>query len=306
MQRVLITGAGGFIAGHAARAFNAAGWRTAGAGRSDRQRQSQLFQSFDRLDFEDAGAVQSLLARLQPDAVVHLAAPSSVPQSMQSPLADFRGQLLPAAHLFEAVRLAAPAARLILVSSAAVYGDPAALPVAEDTPLKPISAYGFHKLQQELLADEYVALYGLRVCKARIFSTYGENLRRLAVWDIASRVLSGSHEVRGTGEETRDYLDVRDVARTLVCLAQHGAFRGEPVNVAAGEEVSIRTLAFEIFRLLGIKASPRFTGETIAGNPRRWRADVRALLALGCVPGRWTDGLARTLQWIREQKETQR
>src|SRR5258706_14656841 len=98
---------------------------------------------------------------------------------MQSPLTDFHGQLLRAAPLFEAVRLSAPEARIVLVSSAAVYGNAVTLPVAENAPLAPISAYGFHKLQQETLADEYVALYALRACKARIFSTYGENLRRL-------------------------------------------------------------------------------------------------------------------------------
>jgi UDP-glucose 4-epimerase len=302
VQSVLITGAGGFIAGHAARAFSAAGWRTIGAGRSDRHTQAPLFSSFERIDLNDAAAAASLLDRVRPDAVVHLAAPSSVPQSMHSPLTDFHGQLLPAAHLFEAVRLSVPEARIVLVSSAAVYGNAVTLPVAESAPLAPISAYGFHKLQQELLADEYVALYALRVCKARIFSTYGENLRRLAVWDIARRALAGNYDVYGTGEETRDYLDVHDVARALVCLGQHGAFRGEAVNVASGQEISIRTLASEIFRLLGIDSVPRFTGQAIAGNPLRWRADVGVLRALGCSPAGWADGLARTLQWLREQQ----
>jgi UDP-glucose 4-epimerase len=300
-RSVLITGAGGFLAGHFADAFAAAGWRTIGVGRTDPNRQAERFDGFDLHDVADTEHNVSLLERYTPDAVVHLAAPASVQQSMRNPLADVHGHVLPTAGLLESIRIAGIDTRVILVSSAAVYGDPATLPVREDAPLAPISPYGFHKLQQETLLDEYVRIHGLRGCKARIFSTYGEHLRRLAVWDIARRALAGHRAVFGSGDETRDYLYAGDAGRAICVLAEQAACGGEAVNVASGEAVTIRSLAEEIFRAVGAEDAPDFTGETLAGSPLRWRADVTRLQSLGFTAPRWSSGLPRTIRWIREQ-----
>ena len=297
-KTVLITGAGGFLAGHVAAAFSSAGWRTIGIGRTDPHRQAERFEIFDLRDVVDIEHDISLLERYAPDAIVHLAAPASVQQSVRNPLADVQGHVLPTAALLESIRIAAIDTRVILISSAAVYGDPESLPVSEDAPLAPISPYGFHKLQQELLLDDYVRIHGLRGCKARIFSTYGENLRRLAVWDIARRALADHFTVYGSGEETRDYLYAGDAARAICCLAERAECNGEAVNVASGEGVTIRVLAEEIFRLAGIDAAPEFTGEMLPGSPRRWRADVTRLRNLGCPPSPWAAGLERTINWI--------
>jgi len=301
-NRVLITGAGGFLAGHIAAAFNAAGWRTIGVGRSDPNGQAKLFEHFELRDVAEIEGNLSLLERFAPAATVHLAAPANVQQSIRDPVADLRGHSVPTAALLESIRVAGIDTRVILISSAAVYGDPETLPVREDAPPAPISPYGFHKLQQEALLDEYVRIHGLRGCKARIFSTYGENLRRLAVWEIARRALAGHYEVYGSGDETRDYLYAGDAARAICCLAEHAPFEGEAVNVASGEAVTIRTLAEEIFRAAGIVAAPRFTGETLPGSPRRWRADVTRLRELGCAAADWSSGLTRTIDWIRAQR----
>lgn len=283
-KTVVLTGAGGFLAGHFAAAFTAAGWKTVGIGRPE---------------LAAADGIRTVIERQAPDALVHLAGPASVPKSVLDPHADFLGQALPAANVFEAVRLAGAPLRVVLISSAAVYGDPASLPVGEDAPLAPISPYGFHKLHQELLLDEAVRLHGMGGCKVRIFSTYGENLRRLAVWEMTRRALAGDRHVFGSGEETRDYLYAGDAGRAVVAIAENADFRGEAINVASGEEISIRVLASEVYRLAGIDGPPQFTGETLAGSPAHWRADVTRLRALGFDPPSWSSGLARTVAWIR-------
>ena len=270
-------------------------------GRSDRNGQARLFRSFHFLDLAGLGPLVSLVGDLRPDLIVHLAAPASVPQSILDPRADLLGHVTPTAQALESIRQASPPTRFLLVSSAAVYGNPETLPVAEDAPLTPISPYGVHKVQQELLVDEFAALHGVRACKARLFSTYGENLCRLAVWEIARRALAGDPEVYGTGQESRDYLDAADVARAVVCLAEHADFRGEAINVGSGTEVSIAELAREIFRLTGLSATPKFSGLAMAGSPIRWRADVRRLLALGWPGAVWSGGLKRTVDWIASQ-----
>ena len=70
--------------------------------------------------------------------------------------------------------------RVLLLSSAAVYGSPTSLPMREDMMTKPISPYGYHKHLQEMILTEYFELFGIRCCAARIFSTYGPGLRHLA------------------------------------------------------------------------------------------------------------------------------
>jgi UDP-glucose 4-epimerase len=298
-RTVLITGAGGFLAGHVASRFVEAGWRAIGVGRSDANAQAPQFDSFLLNDLSEPSRIVSTLERYAPEAVVHLAAPASVQQSVRSPLADFVSHVSPTAHVFDAVRSSGLSARLVLVSSAAVYGNPANVPVSESAPLAPISPYGFHKLHQELLVDEYTKIHGLRCCKARVFSTYGENLRRLAVWEIARRALSGDYRVHGTGDEMRDYLYADDVARAIVAITERAECRGEAINVASGEAVSIRTLAGEIFRLLGIDASPSFSGDSLPGSPERWCADVGRLRSLGFPEASWSRGLPATIEWIR-------
>jgi nucleoside-diphosphate-sugar epimerase len=295
---VMLTGAGGFLAGHFARAFAAAGWQTFGIGRSDRDKQAGLFEEFVLADLSNLSVVTAFAGRVRPDILVHLAAPASVAESIDDPLADLQAHIIPTANVLYALRRSSPDTRVLLISSAAVYGSPASLPISEDARLAPISPYGFHKLQQELLVDQYAALHGLRTCKARIFSTYGERLRRLAVWEIARRALAGNPEVFGTGEESRDYLDVTDVARAVVCIADRMPFEGEAINVASGVDVSVATMAAEIFRLVGLSEAPRFTGQTLPGNPIRWRADITRLRKLGCAGASWPSGLARTIAWI--------
>jgi UDP-glucose 4-epimerase len=299
MQKtVVLTGGGGFLAGHIARAFDAAGWRTTGIGRSDPNHQAGRFAAFHFDDLSDPKRIASIFERDGPEALVHLAAPASVPESVRNPREDFRAHVMPTLNVFEAVRIARGPIRVVLISSAAVYGNPDSLPVSESAPLAPISPYGFHKVHQELLLDEYAAIHGVRGCKARLFSTYGENQRRLAVWDIARRAIGGETTVMGSGDETRDYLYAGGAGRAIVIIAERGELRGEAINVSSGEEVSIRGLAAEIFRLAAVNGEPRFTGETLPGSPSRWRADISRLLALGFEPPSWSSGLGRTIEWI--------
>lgn len=303
MQRsVVLTGAGGFLAGHCAAAFRSRDWRVVGVGRSEPPAaQAGTFDEFHRDALQSPEPLAAVLARSRADALVHLAAPASVPQSWRDRRADFEAHVIPTVNMLEAVRAAAPSARVIVVSSAAVYGEPAALPIREDAPLAPISPYGFHKMHQELLLREYVRLHGIRGCIARVFSTYGENLRRLAVWEMTRRALAGHHDVLGSGDEARDYLYAGDVAAALAAVAEKAECDGQAINIASGQEVRIRDLASEIYALAGIDDAPHFTGEAMTGSPARWRADVSRLRALGFEAPDWSRGLRQTIRWIIDQ-----
>ncbi len=300
MPGALITGGGGFLAGAVARAFRAAGWQCVGIGRSDPNAQAALYSTFYLAELDNSDRFAELIERYEPSIVIHLAGPSSVAASVSRPQADLRDHIGPIATALEGMRLANRGARFLLVSSAAVYGNPEVLPVAESAPARPVSPYGFHKLMQEMLVDEYHSVFGVPAIKARLFSTFGEGLRKLAVWEIAKRALREEYVVRGTGDEVRDYLHADGIAEALLAITQRASFAGEAINVASGQGTTIRELASQIYEALGISVPPRFTGSMDRGNPTAWIADISKLTSLGFAAAVDQDVLLRrTVDWIR-------
>jgi nucleoside-diphosphate-sugar epimerase len=251
-------------------------------------------------DLNDRGFLRNLMRTHRADRIVFAAGPADVQRSFDDPATDFKQQLLPLLNVLEENRVAERPAGVVLVSSAAIYGNPTAIPVAETAAASPISPYGFHKLQQELLVDQYLALYGMPAVKARVFSTFGPGLRHLAVWDIARRAMSGQYGLWGTGRESRDYLHVTDIALALERIADRSALRGEVVNVASGRETPIARIAEIAFAELGVTEPPEFRGTELSGSPTRWRADISRLEALGFEATYTLErGLKETVDWIK-------
>lgn len=275
---VLVTGHHGFLGRHIAARYAAAGHAVVGAGRP-------------KIEIPSA-AFEQLLARARPELVVHCAGPASVPASIADPDADRAGAVEVLRGLLE--RLGS--ARLVLVSSAAVYGQPATLPVTEDAPVAPVSPYGHNRVDAERLVLDS----GVRVVVARVFSAYGEGLRRQVLWDIARSALAGGHvELAGTGAESRDFVHARDVARAIEVITERADFEGEIVNVGTGVETPIARLAELITAELGL-GEVRFSGVERPGDPARWRADITRLRGLGFEPAvSIEDGAASYARWAR-------
>jgi UDP-glucose 4-epimerase len=226
-----------------------------------------------------------LLVAERPMACVHCAGSASVPLSMESPEIDFRGNTALTFEVLDLLRRQAPGCHFLLLSSAAVYGNPAALPVTEAHSPAPLSPYGYHKWQSELLCEEFSRVYGLPTTSARIFSAYGPGLRRQVVWDICARVLGGgSLMLRGTGSETRDFIHAADVARALELLARLSPGEAELYNLATGREVTIHELAALVTEVLQPDLAVNFDGVVRPGDPLHWRADTTKIAALGFVP----------------------
>jgi UDP-glucose 4-epimerase len=298
----LICGASGFLGSHTAAIFHEYGWKVIGAGRGDALGLEQYPKQvpFLRGDFESPVFVSQLMHEIRPSRLVFAAGPSNVQRSILDPVGDFRDQMLALIQVLWAVSQMSNPPGVLLVSSAAIYGNTQKSPVTEHESPNPISPYGFHKLGQEGLLDEFGKLYGVPVCKARVFSTYGRGLRRLAVWEITQRALAGNYKLHGTGEETRDYLHVSDVARALECIARYAPFKGEIINIASGQESCMELVASLIYQTLDVSVTPKFDGQCLAGSPLRWRANVSTLLALGFKQQIPIEiGIKDTVEWIK-------
>jgi UDP-glucose 4-epimerase len=204
--------------------------------------------------------------------------------------------------LLNALRKAKQRIRFVFLSSAAVYGNPRALPVLETSDLIPISPYGFHKVCSEALVREYAALHGLDALSLRIFSAYGPGLRRQVVYDVVRRIRPGSSlRLDGTGMESRDFVHATDVARAAFCALERAPGRGEAYNVASGTETTLRALATQLRKLCG-DGPIEFSGKVRTGDPANWRADIAALVALGFRPTMSIDeGLRQVAEWVQTE-----
>jgi UDP-glucose 4-epimerase len=303
-RTILIPGVAGFLGRHLAREFLQRGWRVAGLDVVAAEN-APPGVDYRRLALPDP-ALGDFIREVRPAACVHCAGRASVALSLSDPAADFHDAVPVTFALLEALRRQAPECRTVLLSSAAVYGNPQTLPVGETQPPAPLSPYGYHKLLGEILAEEFSRLYALPTASVRIFSAYGPGLRRQVVWDICTRVLTtGTLRLRGTGQESRDFIHAADVAAALAVLIDGAPCQGERYNVASGRETTIAALATTLLEALGVKITPEFDGTATPGDPRNWRADISRLGALGFSPSIGLEaGLRSVAAWALAELQT--
>ena len=229
----------------------------------------------------------ALLAVERPAICVNAAGRASVPASMDAPLADFEASTALTYQVLDDLRRFSPSTAFLHLSSAAVYGDPARLPVSEDDPAAPISPYGWHRRLSEMVVEAHARLFGVRAASLRIFSAFGAGLRRQVIWDLAIKAratAAGPLHLKGGPDDSRDFIHGADVAEALACVAERGTLTGECYNVATGRETLIAEVAAQVLRCSGRPVELAFDHAPAPGVPGRWRADVSRLAALGFAP----------------------
>jgi UDP-glucose 4-epimerase len=281
-MRLLITGCRGFIGGSFGRYAQAQGHQVFGLGRTS-QPPAEWPGLYAAADVAHAD-LSGVISEFQPDALFHGAGSASVGASFSAPPEDLRATVQTFSNVLDAVRRAGAAPLVIFPSSAAVYGNPATLPVREDAPVQPLSPYGFHKAMCEMLAQQYATCFGLRVLVCRLFSVYGPAQKRLLVHQLFAQLESESPELRleGTGEETRDYLYIDDLSAAVLALAeaeqpQRQSAGCSIVNVASGNSTRVGALAETLTRLSGSGKRVVAAGQPRLGDPPHWEACIRRL-----------------------------
>lgn len=246
-RTVLVTGAGGFVGPHLARALAAHGDRVEGLG-LEPPREAPL-AAWHPAHLRDRAGLERAVATARPDAVVHLAGQSSAARSFEAPEETFEVNVLGTWRLLEAVRAAAPSARVIVVASGEVYGpQPEGTRTGESAPFVPVSPYALSKAAADALSEAFARAHGLKVIRVRAFGHTGPGQdARFVVPSFAKQIAAierGEAEAVlrvGNLEVTRDLTDVRDVAAAYVALLERGR-PGEAYNVCRGEGVTLTSV----------------------------------------------------------------
>lgn len=308
MKRMVITGINGFI-GRSAGEYFKKDYEITGidlaASCSGAASDGRRFTYYQCNMAKEPAELASILTDAQPDVILHCAGSANVGASVANPLADFEGNLQSYYQLLLALQPFEMRPKIIFFSSAAVYGNPKRLPVRETDEMAPISPYGLHKRMCEELSSYYNRVHGYQIRSIRVFSAYGSGLRKQLLWDIYQKYRRmGEIRLFGTGDETRDFIHITDIMEAIrLILAYDGP--EEIFNVANGEEISIRELAQTYAVKLGEPEEiVSFNGETKAGDPKNWRADISLLRGLGYEKKmELADGIGGYVGWVRGLEE---
>ena len=199
------------------------------------------------------------------------------------------------------MKLYNPKAQLIYPSSPAVQGEHPDKPIKEEYIGKPASPYGYHKKIVEELCQSYSKEYGLNISIIRLFSVYGNGLKKQLLWDACKKLCSTRDEAVfwGTGKETRDFIHIKDVLSLFEILIRKKS-RFLLINGGSGTKHSVRKVVEIIRDLLGSNVSINFDNRVNQGNPMYYWADTQKLASYGFITKKnLNQELKNYIEWVK-------
>lgn len=299
MKKMIVTGGAGFLGSAAANYFRERGFQIYGVGHG--YVENSHFTSWISSDV----TIESLKATgIIPDVIIHCASGGSVHHSTINPHEDFLKCVLSTANVLEFSRQTCPGVRVIVPSSAAVYGNVSKTPIFVTDPLKPVSPYGTHKKLVEELCTMYQKEYGIDVALIRFFSIYGEGLQKQLLWEACRKlsITSGPVEFWGTGNEVRDWLHVSDALR-LIDRVLDMEKNNIPlvINGGSGIGVTINDVVSMLRSELNSSAEIIFNNQVREGDPKFYIADMSQVVDYNAKI-QLSDGLKKYVAWFRRSE----
>jgi len=254
-MKYLVTGGAGFIGSHITHALlkqNADVRILDNFSSGNRENLKGLDVEIIEGDLRDASCVTEAVRGV--NIIFHEAAFVSVPESMEKPQECFDVNVTGTSVLLEAARKAG-VRRVVVASSAAVYGDSTAMPLVEDTPLKQLSPYATSKRINEMYAELFTNHFELEVVALRYFNVYGPRQRPDSMYAAAvpifiRRMLDGKPiTIYGDGGQTRDLVNVRDVVQANLLASRHPSAPGQIFNVCTGVETRLLDLLDILYKI---------------------------------------------------------
>ncbi|MFA6530682.1 MAG: SDR family oxidoreductase [Candidatus Micrarchaeia archaeon] len=312
MSKYLVTGGAGFIGSHIVDALVAANHSVRvlddfSTGSLENIGHLDGKIELMRGDISDKETVDSAVKGM--DYIFHEAAQTSVVDSIKNPVKtwdiNIKGTklLLNAAVKFKVKKL-------VLASSANIYGNDPMLPKLEDMPPKPSSPYGESKLMDELMSRKYYETDKLKSVCLRYFNVYGPRQSPSSEYSgvisiFMKKIIDGEQPmIYGDGNQTRDFIYVADVVRANLLAMKSTKAAGEVINVATGKETSLKELVKSINVIAGT-AIEALHGPERVGDIARSVADIsKARKLLGFEPKYSLEqGLGSTVEWFKSQGE---
>ena len=308
MPTSLVTGGGGFIGSHLVDALLARGDVVRVLDNFSTGKRENLQHNIEKIELLTGDLRESEIlneAVQGVDYIFHQAAFISVPQSMEDPDSCFDINVNGTGKLLAAARTAG-VKRVVLASSAAVYGENEAVPLSEDEEPDPLSPYAASKSINEIYARLFTKHLGLNVVALRYFNVYGPRQNPAsdyaAVIPIFINILEDEGElvIFGDGLQTRDFVYIADVVQANIQASESRKAPGKVFNICSGQEISLLDLLEKLSTIYNRKILPSFQearpGDIYRslGDPNKAREILEFSSATSIV-----DGLDETAVWIR-------
>jgi UDP-glucose 4-epimerase len=223
------------------------------------------------------------------DYIFHFAANASVPESVENEDLNFRSNVIGTYNIIRKAAKLRPS--IIFASSSAIYGEYNGKRVSEQDFAKPNSPYGLSKLIDEDLCFHYGRMYGIKIIAFRLFNVYGPRHKRYVIPDLMEKLFQASKKTTkrdivmlGTGNEIRDFVNIKDVVRALVLPLKRDDMWGETYNVGSGTYTRIKDLVYLILNELNEKYNITFSGKSWHGDISGLYADINKIRCFGFEP----------------------
>ena len=253
-MKVLVTGAAGFIGTYVVQALLKQQFTVVAVDNLSTGTKSNIVKDtrFYELDITE-NDLENVFLREQPDYVIHLAAQSSVFNSMLKPMEDCQANLIGTLNILRFSKQY-NVKKCVFASTAAVYGNPSILPIKEDSKLAPLSFYALSKLSAENYILLYEKLFNLKSCILRFSNVFGPLQAGGVITSILDRLLEGKDPVIFDGSQTRDFIYVKDVA--AACIQSLTSESTGIFNISSSTEISIQQVFEGLTELTGVRTNP--------------------------------------------------
>ena len=279
MEKVFITGMTGFIGAHLARLCHSRGMEVHGTTFSkEEQAVAEELGNISKVyycDVRDRKSVESLIGKIFPQKIFHLAAQSFPTVSWEQPAETIETNVVGTVNVFEAVKKLKLDSVIVVACSSAEYGqiffDPKNCPVSEEMPLLPLHPYGVSKVAQDLLAYQYFKNFGIKSVRCRIFNTTGPGKTKDASADWAlqiAKIEAGLQKPEifvGNLKTFRDITDGRDMAAALLAASEK-CKHGEVYNLSSSKTYEMKDVLGKLVNLSKEKISIRVDEKRLRPN----------------------------------------
>jgi UDP-glucose 4-epimerase len=309
MDKFLVTGGAGFIGSNICNKLVSQGCFVRVIDNLLTGKKSNLASISDKIEFIEADmgnpdAARQVMKGI--DVVLHQGALPSVPRSVDDPALTHRHCVDATFALLLAAR-DAKIKRFVYAASSSAYGDTPILPKVETMPVNPLSPYAAAKLMGEYYCSVFYKVFGLETIALRYFNVFGPHQDPTSQYAAAipafvtSILKDKPPTIYGDGEQSRDFTYVDNVVEANLLAARTKQTKGEVVNVACGEAITVNAIIDMINKIVGKNVKPAYVPSR-KGDVKHSLADITAAKKLiGFKPVvSFKDGLKKAIDWYRD------